>query len=159
MISATTTPETTQEAEVETDDVSRLRAAIGALARRLRHTEATAGMTQTQVSVLLSVVAHGSLRAGALAEHEGLNPTMLSRVLAVLCERGLVRRVADPTDRRATIVEPTAAGRKLRERMRRERNAKLEPVLAELTGKERAAIVAALPALETLAELLVGRRP
>src|SRR5690242_14055738 len=106
MIPGTGTPAT----EAETDEVSRLRAAIGALARRLRPTEATAGMTQTQVSVLLSVVAHGPIRAGALAEHEGLNPTMLSRVLAALCERDLVRRAADPSDRRATIVESTAAG-------------------------------------------------
>jgi DNA-binding MarR family transcriptional regulator len=154
MSSATATPET----EAETDEVARLRGAIGALARRLRPTEATAGMTPTQISVLLSVVAHGPLRAGALADHEGLNPTMLSRVLALLCERGLVRRVADASDRRATLVEATAAGRKLRDRMRRERNAKLEPLLDELTAKERAAIVAALPALESLAELLARKR-
>lgn len=155
MISASATP----KAEEETDEVARLRGAIGALARRLRPTEATAGMTPTQISVLLSIVAHGPLRAGTLAEHESLNPTMLSRVLAILCERGVVRRVPDPSDRRATLVEATAAGRKLRERMRRERNAKLEPLLDELTAKERSAIVAALPALESLAELLAGRRP
>jgi DNA-binding MarR family transcriptional regulator len=157
MISATATPET--ETDAETDEVARLRAAIGALARRLRPTEATAGMTPTQISVLLSIVSHGPIRAGSLAEHEGLNPTMLSRVLAILCERGLVRRVADPSDRRATLVEATASGRKLRARMRRERNAKLEPLLEELTARERSAIVAALPALESLAELLAGRRP
>lgn len=155
MISAIATLETDEE----TDEVARLRGAIGALARRLRPTEATAGMTPTQISVLLSIVAHGPLRAGTLAEHEGLNPTMLSRVLAILCERGLVRRIADASDRRATLVEATAAGRKLRERMRRERNAKLEPLLEELTAKERSALVAALPALESLAELLAGRRP
>jgi DNA-binding MarR family transcriptional regulator len=149
----------TLEAGEETDEVARLRGAIGALARRLRPTEATAGMTPTQISVLLSIVAHGPLRAGTLAEHEGLNPTMLSRVLAILCERGLVRRIADASDRRATLVEATASGRKLRERMRRERNAKLEPLLDELTAKERSAIVAALPALESLAELLARRRP
>jgi len=148
---------TAPPADADTDDVARLRATIYDLARRLRPTEATAGMTPTQLSVLLSVVRSGPMRAGELAESQSLNPTMLSRVLAFLCDRGLVRRAPDPRDRRATIVEATAAGRKLRERMRRERNAKLAPVLDELTAADRDAILRALPALETLAELLAGR--
>jgi DNA-binding MarR family transcriptional regulator len=92
-----------------------------------------------------------------LAALEGLNPTMLSRVLAVLVDRGLVKRVADPDDRRAALVASTAAGRRLRERMRKERSAMLEPVLAELSEAQRRAIVDALPALELLGDLLRER--
>lgn len=142
---------------VETDEVTRLRASILHLSRRLRPTEAGAGLTPTQLSVLLTVVHHDSLGIGELAELEGLNPTMLSRVLALLVERGLVRRVADPGDRRAARIAATAAGRRLRERMRKERNEKLVPVLAELTDADREALLAALPALEALAGLLKAR--
>jgi DNA-binding MarR family transcriptional regulator len=92
-----------------------------------------------------------------LAELEGLNPTMLSRVVAALAEQGLVRRVVDVEDRRAARIEATAAARRLRERMRRERSAKLEPVLDALPRREREALLAAVPALETLAELLQKR--
>jgi DNA-binding MarR family transcriptional regulator len=94
------------------------------------------------------------VRLGELTAAEGLNPTLLSRVLGVLVERGLVKRVADPDDRRAALVASTAAGRRVRERMRKERSAKLEPVLAALSNAERQSIVAALPALEQLGDLL-----
>jgi DNA-binding MarR family transcriptional regulator len=142
---------------IETDDATRLRAAIGRLARRLRPTEAAAGLTPTQISVLMTVFRHGSIRVTELAEAEELNPTMLSRVLSVLVDRGLVRRAPDPDDRRAALIEGTAAGRKLRERMRRERSTKLAPLLDELPDEERQAIVDALPALESLVELLKER--
>jgi DNA-binding MarR family transcriptional regulator len=139
---------------IETDEVTRLRAAIFRLGRWLRPTEAAAELTPTQISVLMTVVARDTVRLADLAVAEGLNPTMLSRVLAVLVERGLVKRVADPGDRRAALVASTAAGRRVRERMRKERSAKLEPVLAALTDAERQSIVDALPALEQLCELL-----
>jgi DNA-binding MarR family transcriptional regulator len=145
------------KASIDTDEVTRLRTAIGRLSRRLRATEATGDLTPTQVSVLLAVVRLGSIRVAELAELEGLNPTMLSRVIAALAEQGLVRRVADVEDRRAARIEATTAARRLRERMRRERSAKLEPVLDALPRREREALIAALPALETLADLLQNR--
>jgi DNA-binding MarR family transcriptional regulator len=143
---------------IETDEVTRLRAAIFRLGRWLRPTEAAADMTPTQISVLMTVVARETIRLADLAVAEGLNPTMLSRVLAVLVERGLVKRVPDPDDRRAALVASTAAGRRLRERMRKERSAMLEPMLAELSDAERRSIVDALPALELLGDLLRERR-
>jgi DNA-binding MarR family transcriptional regulator len=146
-------------ATTETDEVARLRAAIGRLSRRLRPTEAAAGLTPTQISILLTVVRYGPMRPGALAEFEGLNPTMLSRVLALLVERGVVRRIPDPDDRRAAQVEATAAGRRLRERMRKERNDKLGPLLAELDDADQRALIDALPALEALVELLKRSSP
>jgi DNA-binding MarR family transcriptional regulator len=145
-------------ASIDTDEITRLRTAIGRLARRLRATEAAGHLTPTQVSVLVAVVRRGPIRVAELAEVEGLNPTMLSRVIAALAEQGLVRRVVDVEDRRAARVEATTAARRLRERMRRERSAKLEPVLDALPRREREALIAALPALETLADLLQNRR-
>jgi DNA-binding MarR family transcriptional regulator len=135
--------------------------AIGRLSRRLRTTAAgtAAGLTPTKISVLLSVVRNGPMRVSALASGEGLNPTMLSRVISDLVDAGLVTRTSDDGDRRAAWIEATAAGRRLAERMRRERTEAVNEALAGLSPAERELIERALPALEGLAEQLKDRRP
>jgi DNA-binding MarR family transcriptional regulator len=137
------------------DDASeRLRAVVGRLSRRLRETRAGSGLTPTQISVLFSIVRLGPLTMTGLAEREALNPTMLSRVVAGLCEAGLVERSSDPSDRRVALAAPTAAGRRLRERIQRERSDALALHLTALEPAEQEAILAAIPALEALAERL-----
>ena len=138
-----------------------MRTAIGRLSRRLRSTAAArdADLAPTAVSLLLSVVRNGPIRLSELADTEGLNPTMLSRVVGALVQDGLLRRSSDVGDRRAAWVEASAAGRKLAERMRRERTAAVDAALERLTDAEQRRIEQALPALEALAEALKGRRP
>jgi len=109
--------------------------------------------------VLLSVVRNGTMRIAELADFEGINPTMLSRVIGDLVEAGLLERVSDPGDRRAAWVKTTSAGRRLAERMRRERTAALNSALARLADKDQQRIEEALGALEHLAEALTERRP
>jgi DNA-binding MarR family transcriptional regulator len=140
------------------ESAARLRAVIAKLSRRLRPTLAGTGLTPTQISVLFTIVRLGPMRVSQLAEEEGVNPTMLSRVLGQLSEAGLVHRRADPGDRRAAIVEPTAAGRRLRERIRRERTDVMSVHLAALSDEQRESVLEALPALEALAEQLKDRR-
>ena len=139
----------------------RLRIAIARLSRRLRPTAAgrAAGLTPTRISVLLTIVREGEIGISALAGAEGLNPTMLSRVIADLVEGGYVARASDDGDRRAARVSSTASGRKLAERMRRERTAAINGALEGLSEQERLAIEHALPALEGLARQLTERRP
>ena len=145
---------------VDLDTAARLRASIGKLSRRLRPTAAgaAAGLTPTRISVLFTVARLGPIRLSELAEEEGLNPTMLSRVIADFAESGLVTRDCDPDDRRAALVQATAAGRKLCERMRGERTDVLELALASLSEDDRRAVEQALPVLEQLAQGLSGRR-
>jgi DNA-binding MarR family transcriptional regulator len=107
--------------------------------------------------VLGTVVRAGPLRLSELAELEGINPTMLSRIVANLSSAGLLERVSDPSDRRAALVSASPAGARRRESIRRERARALEVRMAALTPEERAALAAALPALELLAERLGGR--
>jgi DNA-binding MarR family transcriptional regulator len=99
------------------------------------------------------------MRLSELAASEGLNPTMLSRVVAELVDARLLRRSSDQGDRRAAWVEVTAAGRRLVERMGRERTDALSVALEGLSDDERRDLDAALPALESLAEELKDRRP
>jgi DNA-binding MarR family transcriptional regulator len=148
-------------ATFDTETTPRLRAVIGRLSRRLRPTPAAvdAGLTPTKISVLLHVARAGQIRLSELSDAEGINPTMMSRIIADLTEAGLVTRAIDPGDRRAALVEATATGRKLADRIRRERTDALNLALEGLDERERSQIEAALPALERLAEeLRVGER-
>jgi DNA-binding MarR family transcriptional regulator len=146
---------------LDLETAARLRAVIGRLSRRLRPAPAAvaAGLTPTQISVLLTVVRVGSIRVSELAEYEAVNPTQLSRSIAQLVEGGFVERLADREDRRAAWVKPTPAGKRLAERIRRERTDAVNVALERLAPAERERIVGALAALEELAERLKGERP
>jgi DNA-binding MarR family transcriptional regulator len=141
------------------DSADRLRAVVGKLSRRLRPTVAAGGLTPSQISVLFTIARRGPLGLSELAEVEAMNPTMLSRITAQLCDLGLIRRDARPEDRRAATVAATAAGRRVREQVHRERSRALGVYLAELDAASQRALIAALPALEDLAERLDERRP
>lgn len=156
-----TLPVTPIPPEQSVEYAATLRAVIGRLSRRLRPTAAgaAAGLTPTRVSVLLHVVRGGRTRLSDVAEAEGINPTMLSRVVSDLVEAGLLERASDDSDRRAAWVTATPAGKRLAERMRRERTDAVTVALGQLSEAERQALEGALPALESLAEALKDRRP
>ena len=139
-------------------DVTRLRAVIGKLSRRLRPTVAGSGFTPSQISALFTIVRLGPLRLSELAEVEAVNPTMLSRIAAQLSDAGLIRREADPDDRRAAVVSATAAGRRMRERIHRERTQALSAHVEGLDAAQSEALWRALPVLEELAQRLAGGR-
>lgn len=139
---------------IDTDAAARLRSTIGKLSRRLRPTETAlaVGLTPTRLAVLQRVCRQGSIRISELAEAEGINPTMLSRVIADLVESGLLERASDEGDRRAAWVKVTPAGKRLNERIRRERTDALKVALDGLSDAQLRQIEKALPALEQLAE-------
>ena len=162
-VTRTATPTTTAPrrapADAGQDRDGRLRAVIGRLSRRLRGTAAGAGLTPSQTSILFTVVRKGPIGLSELAELESINPTMLSRITAHLVEEGLLERTVDPSDRRAAKVAATAAGRRLRERIHRERTEALAAHLQELERDQRELLWQALPVLEELAERLGETRP
>src|SRR5262245_57073739 len=112
-----------EDLEVGEETVTRLRVALLMLARRMRTTSGEEGLTPTQYGVLATLERDGPMRAGDLASTEALNPTMLSRVLGHLEDRGLVERSADAGDRRSTWARATGSGRRLVRRLRRRRSA------------------------------------
>ena len=97
------------DAEDGVIDVTRLRVAIARLSRRLRRHE-LAGLTPTQLAALSTVERSGPLRLGDLAAAEGIAPSTLTRLVAVLEELGYVHRYADPKDARATTLTITPKG-------------------------------------------------
>src|SRR5579863_4514323 len=132
-------------------DVTRLRVAIARLSRRLRRHE-LAGLTPTQLAALSTVERSGPLRLGDLAAAEGIAPSTLTRLVAVLEELGYVRRDADPKDARASTLAITVLGHETLERLRAENSALLAKRVLLLTPEQRQALAAALPALESLAD-------
>ncbi|HVT65134.1 MAG TPA: MarR family transcriptional regulator [Mycobacteriales bacterium] len=134
----------------DADAAARLRAIVGAMSRRLNSTARGADLTTSQLSTLGVVARQGPLRLSELAEIEHMNPTMLSRVVGTLVDAGLLRRTADPDDRRAGLVEVTATGRRTHDRLREQRGRILAEGLAELDDAEREHVERALPALEAL---------
>jgi DNA-binding MarR family transcriptional regulator len=137
---------------VDEDSVIRLRRAVLRVARQLNAASVGEGLTPTQASVLGLITRRGPLGLTELSEIEGLNPTMLSRVVGKLDSFGLIRRLRDPDDFRAARVEVTPEGRQANQRIAAERAAILSERVAGLPPEQADALVAALPALENLAE-------
>ena len=137
---------------MEDETAIRLRRVILRLARELNAASVGEGLTPTQASVLGIVVNRGPLGLTELTEIEGLNPTMLSRVIGKLDSFGLIKRLRDPDDFRAARVEVTPEGTEAYQRISAERAAILSERVAGLPPEQEAALIAALPALDNLAE-------
>lgn len=124
--------------------------AVLALSRQLRALAAEQGLSPTQVSVLGLLDREQSLRASDIAVREGLNPTLVSRVLANLEAGGYIQRAREIGDGRAHAVTVTAAGHACAQQMRRRRSEWLQERLQYLKVEEVERLLAALPALRAL---------
>jgi DNA-binding MarR family transcriptional regulator len=102
-----------------------------------RETAPGEGVDRSAV-LLLFPLQHGPLRAGALAELCHADPSTISRQVAELVRRGLVRREPDPSDGRATLVAATAAGRAACDRFRVLRRQLLAAAVADWTDEDLA---------------------
>jgi DNA-binding MarR family transcriptional regulator len=133
-------------------DVTRLRVALARLSRLLRRHE-LAGLTPSQLAALSTVEQAGPIRLGDLAAAEGIAPSTLTRMVAVLEELGYVRRDADPKDARASTLAITPAGHETLDRLRDEGTALLTKWLTLLGPEQQAALALAVPALEALGDV------
>ncbi len=137
---------------VTTDLASDLRLAVMRLGRRLRQQRADHGLGLGQLSVLAALDRCGPMTPGALAQHEQVRPPSMTKALAALSEGGYITRAADPDDGRQVVVSITASAHTLLHEDRRRRDEWLAALLLGLDADQRAAIAAALPVLEVLAD-------
>lgn len=126
----------------DAETASLLRQAVGSLARRLRttrksHGQPDDGISLTGLSLLGRLHQSGPLTPSTLAADEGMQPQSLTRVLAMLEEKGLIRRSGDPTDRRQVLVFLTDQGTALLRNHARQREAWLREALQTLSPAER----------------------
>ena len=114
---------------------------VVALARRVRraHVEALADweVTPGQARALRVLTGADAMRPSALADALRIAPRSATEVVDALEQRGWVRREPDPTDRRATRLVPTDAGRRLVERIDDVRREASQRVLDVLTPAQR----------------------
>jgi DNA-binding MarR family transcriptional regulator len=143
---------------VDAEDVTRLRRVIGRLARLLNAAPVSENLTPTQASVLGLVAYRAPIGMTELADIEGLNPTMLSRVVAKLVDDDLARRLPNPADQRAVQLEATPRGREVHARIIESRTATVAKILDGLSPDVTNALLSALPALEALADGLRGKK-
>ena len=86
-------------------------------------------------------------KAAAIARATGITPAGVTDVIDRLERRGVVRRAADPTDRRAVLVQLTPAGRTLYREAQSARREVLQGLLEAMTDRERRSLVLGLTAL------------
>jgi DNA-binding MarR family transcriptional regulator len=128
-----------------------LRPSLLRLTRLVRNQRVDMTVTLTQLSAMATLANAGPMSAGELANRERVQPPSMTKVLANLEERGLVRRAVHPSDKRQAIIEITDAGVALLESERRSRDAWLSRRLAELTPEERTLLRNVVPILDKLA--------
>jgi DNA-binding MarR family transcriptional regulator len=131
---------------------SSLRPSLLRLTRLVRNQRVDMSITLTQLSAIYTLRKHGPMSAGELATCEKVQPPSMTKVLANLEERGLVRRDVHPADRRQAIIAITDDGVALLESEQRSRDLWLTRRLGALTADERALLHRVVPILDKLAE-------
>lgn len=120
------------------------------LVRFLRQVPTAGGLSPAASSALSRLRREGPLRLTELAHAEKVSQPGMTQLVGRLEREGLVRRTASADDRRCVLVEATEAGIDLLERRRAERAQTLQRMIDRLDPQDRAAVVAALPALARL---------
>jgi DNA-binding MarR family transcriptional regulator len=132
---------------------TRVRISISAF-RRSSHEAVTEGdLSGPQLAALARLDRLGPLTTAELARREQITPQAMGATVAVLEERGLVTRTADPADGRRWLLTVTEAGRDALNSGRSAVVARMAAAMAaSFTAEEIATLAAAAPLIERLAE-------
>ncbi|CCH15600.1 MarR family transcriptional regulator [Micromonospora lupini] len=128
-----------------------LRDAITRLNRRVRRARPVGDLTVTQVSALTSLRLAGAMTPRELADVERVQPPTMTKIVAKLEDRGLVRRTPHPTDGRQVILAATEGGQAVLDQFERARDEWLAHRLAALDEDDRETLHRAAEILQQLA--------
>ena len=117
----------------------------------LRSLSPADGLSPTAAATLATLERSGPRRLTALAVQGGVTQPAMTQLIARLEDTGLVRREADPADGRVVQVRLTDQGRDTLARRRAVRAERLAVILDRISPQDRAALAAALPAIDALA--------
>jgi DNA-binding MarR family transcriptional regulator len=122
-----------------------------AVARQLRErsqeTLAPWDITPAHLRALRTLRRHGTMRLSELSDHLHIAPRSTTEVVDALEARDLVRRRADPGDRRATLVEVTERGSDVLAAIRDTRGTEAGRVFGRLSPPDRAELARLLALL------------
>jgi DNA-binding MarR family transcriptional regulator len=113
----------------------------------------TSGLSLTASGMLSLLTRLGPLRVTDLAARLHVAQPSITELVIRLERSGLVARSRDRDDARAVLVDLTDQGRRLRDRIRKERADYLAGLVSRLDEGERASLQAAGPALDHLVEV------
>lgn len=116
----------------------------------LRRETAAAGLSRAQLAVLHALRDIGPRRITDLAELEQVTQPSMTLLVSRMERAGWVRREPDPLDRRGVLVTLTPDGRGRLDRVVAARAAALKRRLERLQPAHRAALAAAVPALDAV---------
>ena len=135
------------------EEATGLRVAIIRIQRQLR---ARSGIGHDPVAVVgaARIEQDGPLRLGAPADLEGTTAATMSRVIDSLAALGLIERVPDPLDGRASLVQLSAEGASWYARCGPATPRRCVRALAELPPADREVVRRAIPVMARLSELL-----
>jgi DNA-binding MarR family transcriptional regulator len=125
--------------------------AITRTARRLRQ-EAGSDLGPSQTAALATIERHGPLSPSEVADRERIKRPTATRIVRHLQAAGLVERVRDPEDGRASILTITSDGRSLLRRLRARKTAYLAQRLDGLDEEDRRTLERAAELLEEMLE-------
>jgi len=109
-------------------------------------------LSSTAAFTLGRLVRDGSSRLTDLATLEHVSQPAMTQLVSRLEAQGLAERFSDPGDARVANVRVTPAGEALVERRRAARAARLTELYRTLSPAHQAALAAAMPALDALAD-------
>src|SRR5579862_305493 len=109
------------------------------------------GLSMTAAATLAGIERLGPQRLTVLAAREGVTQPAMTQLISRLEESGLVRREPCAEDGRVVLVDITERGRGTLAHRRSARAERLAAIIAQLSPDHRAALAAALPALDALA--------
>ena len=146
-----------------TADAAELYDALAALVRvyqfRDRDRICCHDVSVTQCYAMEALLKIGPCSLNALAAELYLDKSTASRVAMVLARKGYVSRRPDPDDARAMRLDITAAGRRLRERIRAEMVAEQAAMIEDLGPAVRQGAVVLLQRLSASAAARSGLKP
>ncbi|MFD4327213.1 MarR family winged helix-turn-helix transcriptional regulator [Nocardioides sp. NPDC058538] len=129
--------------------------ALEKVVRLVREVSTAGDVSPTAATVLAGLARTGPQRVTDLARVAGVSQPAMTQLVNRLTQQGMLARVADEADRRAVLVEVTDAGREVLETRRGQRAGVLGAALARVSAEDRAAIAAALPALDRLVDAVL----
>jgi DNA-binding MarR family transcriptional regulator len=134
-------------------------AALERLTRSIVRMSARGDLSLTAAVTLSALDRSGPTRLTDLAVQGGVTQPAMTQLVSRLQGAGLAVRASDPEDGRVVQVHITGAGRAALAERREARAAVLAELLSQLEAAERASLLAALPAIDSLARMLPEDRP
>jgi DNA-binding MarR family transcriptional regulator len=131
-----------------------LRSVWRAVVRATRSTEHLPALPEAQAVLLQRLIAAGPLSPARLADDLRLARPTVSNLVRDLIAGGFLAREPSAKDGRSVLLVPTDQARKVVDAFGRGRVEVLGVAMAKLTPEERAVLIAALPVLDKLREVI-----